>query len=349
MGFGKGLIVGGAIAGGVLWYGQPWTALHHPRLASLEYRVEAMFGVPQSPISLQSDPPQPSSNQPPHTGTRQTQSTSQGTVSLSASSQATFLSPTCPSGPGLSQDALKEAVSRAFVEVFGSNSLNPSQQFRASGVMLSGMYILMTNHEADHGIDNWQVKIHPNTKSILYQTNKILPDAGGGSGWLVAGLVWRDPQQDLAILKVGDWETGVAVQRHPGYLPFANPNCLQPGDPVYPMGDLLISTSPESEYLNIATFSSGQVVSTNSPFLEQNAPQVHGLGVHATAYATPGFSGGPVVNRYGQLIGIIAAGARRYFPSGVPSSGWHGETNVWIPPVTYTYPFLRSNGVQASG
>lgn len=98
------------------------------------------------------------------------------------------------------------------------------------------------------------------------------------------------PENDIALLAV-DTLPGVLI---PAIL--GNPNALHVGDEVYAAG------SPFGLY---GSFSSGVVSGFNRSFRStESGVRIEGL-IQVDAAVNPGNSGGPLINRYGQVVGIV--------------------------------------------
>jgi S1-C subfamily serine protease len=105
-----------------------------------------------------------------------------------------------------------------------------------------------------------------------------------------AQVVSTLPENDIAVLRPSQLPTLLV----PATL--GNPNALQVGNEAYIVGN------PLGLY---ASMSAGVVSGLNRPFQPSNSSQkMEGL-IQLDAAANPGNSGGPLLNRYGQVVGIV--------------------------------------------
>jgi S1-C subfamily serine protease len=99
-----------------------------------------------------------------------------------------------------------------------------------------------------------------------------------------------DPENDIAVL-VADQPPGLII---PAVL--GNPNAMQVGDEAFVVGN------PFGLY---ASMSAGVISGFDRSFRPPNSDmQLEGL-IQIDAAVNPGNSGGPLLNRYGQVIGIV--------------------------------------------
>jgi S1-C subfamily serine protease len=110
-------------------------------------------------------------------------------------------------------------------------------------------------------------------------------------GTKAAGTVTvRRPETDIAVVQPDNPPTGLT----PATL--GNPNALQVGSEAFVIGN------PYGLYSSI---SAGVVSGLGRSFQEPNSDQViHGL-IQVDAAVNPGNSGGPLLNRSGQVVGIV--------------------------------------------
>ena len=101
----------------------------------------------------------------------------------------------------------------------------------------------------------------------------------------IEGVVATDKNHDLAIVKVP------GLNAPP--LPLGNSDTVEEGETVYAVG------SPRGFE---GTFSSGNI----SGIRYQGTPRIRDKVLQFTAAISRGSSGGPVVNRWGQVIGIVS-------------------------------------------
>ncbi len=105
-----------------------------------------------------------------------------------------------------------------------------------------------------------------------------------------AEVVTSQPENDIAVLQA----SMPPAQIIPAVL--GNPRAMQVGDPVYAVGN------PFGLY---SSMSAGVVSGFDRSFQAENSGQkLQGL-IQMDAAVNPGNSGGPLVNRYGQVVGIV--------------------------------------------
>jgi S1-C subfamily serine protease len=107
-----------------------------------------------------------------------------------------------------------------------------------------------------------------------------------------AQVVTRQPENDIAVVRA----TQPPAQIVPATL--GNPNALQIGSEAYAVGNPFALTG---------SMSSGVVSGLGRSFQLPNSSQIlHGL-IQIDAAVNPGNSGGPLLNRDGQVVGIVTA------------------------------------------
>jgi S1-C subfamily serine protease len=117
-------------------------------------------------------------------------------------------------------------------------------------------------------------------------------------------LTFADGTQSGALVLVKQPENDIAVL-HPSQPPaqivpatLGNPNAMQVGDEAYVVGN------PFGLY---GSMSAGVISGFNRSFKVPNSGQrLQGL-IQIDAAVNPGNSGGPLVNRYGEVIGVVTA------------------------------------------
>jgi S1-C subfamily serine protease len=104
-----------------------------------------------------------------------------------------------------------------------------------------------------------------------------------------AQIVTTQPENDIALLR--------AEQPPAQFVPatMGNPGALDVGDEVFALGSPFGLTASES---------SGIVSGLNRIDKTENGPEIKGL-IQFDAAVNPGNSGGPLVNRYGEVVGIV--------------------------------------------
>jgi S1-C subfamily serine protease len=106
-----------------------------------------------------------------------------------------------------------------------------------------------------------------------------------------AQVIARQPEQDIAVLRA----TQPPAQIVPATL--GNPNAMRVGDEAFVVGN------PLGLY---GSMSAGVISGFDRSFQPPNSDQkLQGL-IQIDAAVNPGNSGGPLLNRYGQVIGIVA-------------------------------------------
>ncbi len=105
-----------------------------------------------------------------------------------------------------------------------------------------------------------------------------------------AQVATRQPENDIAVLRAGQLPAKVV----PAVL--GNPNSLRPGDEAYAVG------SPFGLY---GSMSAGVVSALGRSFQPVGSNQELKNLIQIDAAVNPGNSGGPLVNRYGQVVGIV--------------------------------------------
>ena len=103
-------------------------------------------------------------------------------------------------------------------------------------------------------------------------------------------VVSAQPEMDIAVLQ--------AVSPPPQFVPavLGNPGALQVGDEAYAVGH------PFGLY---GSMSAGVISGFDSTFQPKNSQiELQGL-IQIDAAVNPGNSGGPLLNRYGQVVGIV--------------------------------------------
>lgn len=105
-------------------------------------------------------------------------------------------------------------------------------------------------------------------------------------------IVASQPENDIAVLQPSQPPANIV----PAVL--GNPRSVQVGSEAFVVGN------PFGLY---GSMTSGIISGLNRSFqLPDNGPTIHGL-IQIDAAVNPGNSGGPLVNRYGQVIGIVSA------------------------------------------
>lgn len=104
-----------------------------------------------------------------------------------------------------------------------------------------------------------------------------------------AQLVARMPEKDIALLRA----LRPPSQIYPALL--GNPQALRIGDEAFALGNPFGLTGSES---------AGIISGLNRAYRPRNGQRLEGL-IQFDAAVNPGNSGGPLVNRYGEVVGIV--------------------------------------------
>ena len=139
-------------------------------------------------------------------------------------------------------------------------------------------------------------KVATNIHLIVRPGRIFVKSADNKTRWTVEGVAAYDVKNDLAILKVK--EKGVP-------LPLANIDAVQSGE-FY-----LAAGFPEKYKVTIATVVGNNQNGEKLIRLKSDLFPGNSLG--------PGYSGGPIINRKGQVVGICALGSK-YFGYAIPSN-----------------------------
>ncbi len=144
---------------------------------------------------------------------------------------------------------------------------NPSPDYRASGFLIDGKGYIVTNAHVVNRL-----------KTIYVENNK--------GQYFTAQAVYTDNNTDLAILKITDTAYKVIYN-----LPYSiNKTNSNLGEQIFTLG------YPRNEIV----YGEGYVSAKSGNEGDSTAYQV-------SVSVNPGNSGGPVLNKYGQIIGIITS------------------------------------------
>lgn len=114
-------------------------------------------------------------------------------------------------------------------------------------------------------------------------------------------LTFADGSQTGGVIVAEQPENDIAVVQPTEMPPFifpavlGNPNAMQIGDEAYAVGN------PFGLY---GSMSAGVISGFNRSFQAENSPEIEGL-IQIDSAVNPGNSGGPLLNRYGQVVGIV--------------------------------------------
>jgi S1-C subfamily serine protease len=161
--------------------------------------------------------------------------------------------------------------SLVLIQTKGSGADGKSTDELGSGVIINtNGDILTALHVVDQGTDI-QVFFYDGTKSPAQVTTK-------------------QPENDIAVLHTDT----LPAELVPAVM--GNPNAMHVGDDVYAVGN------PYGLY---SSMSAGVISGFNRDFKPEGSDQeLQGL-IQFDAAVNPGNSGGPLLNRYGQVVGIV--------------------------------------------
>ena len=170
------------------------------------------------------------------------------------------------------RSTIKDAASLAlFVP---SAVIYPLRRHIGSGVLIDTQGHLLTNHHVVRGAD--KITVH-------------LTDAKGVRRRFKAKALGRDPQTDIALVKIDPRKTPVVT------APLGDADALEPGDWIIAIG----------HPLNLTGSVTVGVVSGRHRQLRANPLEDY---IQIEAAVNPGNSGGPVLNTRGEVVGIVALG-----------------------------------------
>ena len=144
---------------------------------------------------------------------------------------------------------------------------NPSPDYRATGFLIDGKGFIVTNAHVVNRL-----------KTIYVENSK--------GEYFIAKAIYTDQNTDLAILKINDTAFKTIYN-----LPYSiNKNNSNLGEQIFTLG------YPRNEIV----YGEGYVSAKSGNEGDSTAYQV-------SVSVNPGNSGGPVLNKYGQIIGIITS------------------------------------------
>ena len=148
-------------------------------------------------------------------------------------------------------------------------------RFTGSGFFVCSSGIAVTNHHVMRNRPFAYIRTH------------------SGQEFEIWGYYFYDIDNDLAVIQIGDGESEFV------YLPMGDSDILRIGDSVFAIGSPLGQQN---------TFTDGMVSRLNHTGYF-GIYRVDGM-IQITAPLSPGSSGGALINRYGQVVGITTASAR---------------------------------------
>ena len=177
-------------------------------------------------------------------------------------------------GPALSVQAYRNvAASVVLIQARVATAASPDQGRLGTGVLISAQGAILTSLHVVAGATAIQITFADGSKSA-------------------ATISSQQPENDIAVL---------AVQTLPPNIPPAtlgNPNSVRVGDEAFVVG------SPFGLY---SSLSAGVISALDRQFqIPESDITLTGL-IQIDAAVNPGNSGGPLVNRDGNVIGIVAA------------------------------------------
>lgn len=201
-----------------------------------------------------------------------------------------------PAPPPITQDEIDESI----VQAMASATAPAAYSAQVYQVILPSLVIIQTqneNLEQEEGVGVGSGVIINDSADILTAYHVI-------SGADDIEIIFSDGTEAKAEIIAAEPENDIAVL-HPSQPPelivpavLGNPNAMRIGDETYAVGNPL----------GLAGSMSAGVISgfDRSVPLNDGGQQLEGL-IQFDAAVNPGNSGGPLLNRYGQVIGIVTA------------------------------------------
>ena len=201
-----------------------------------------------------------------------------------------------PTPPQLTTREVNDSVAQALASV----TPPPAFSARVYQAIRPSLVLIQTdapdaNGEAEHGVGSGVViddrgDILTSLHVVANATDIQLTFADGTESG--AQVIVEQPENDIAVLRPSQ----PPAQLVPAVL--GNPNAMRVGDEAFVVGH------PLGLY---GSMSVGVISGFDRSFRPQNSDQrLHGL-IQIDAAVNPGNSGGPLLNRHGQVIGIVAA------------------------------------------
>jgi S1-C subfamily serine protease len=201
-----------------------------------------------------------------------------------------------PAQPEISTFDVNESIARA-MQAFTPQPANSAvvyEMIRPSIVLIESQYV-QPNGEIDYQYGSGViVNINGNILTSLHVitgASEVLITFADGSQ-SEAMIVEEQPENDIAVVR--------AVSPPPDFVPatLGDPNSLQVGDEAYVVGH---------SFGLFGSMTAGVISGFERTFeLRQTNQTLEGL-IQIDAAVNPGNSGGPLLNRDGQVVGIVAA------------------------------------------
>ena len=201
-----------------------------------------------------------------------------------------------PKTPPLTTRDVDESIANAIASITPrpAYSADVYEVIRPSIVLIQS-HIQEANGKADDGLGSGVVvddsgSILTSLHVVANATSIQLTFADGTKS--PARVMVQQPENDIAVLRA----IRPPAQLFPAVL--GNPNSMRVGDEVYAVGN------PFGLY---SSMSSGVISGFNRSFRPENSDQRLQSLIQFDAAVNPGNSGGPLLNRNGQVIGIVTA------------------------------------------
>ncbi len=210
---------------------------------------------------------------------------------VTTSAPAATSTAAAPSDP-TSAAAIAEAVNASIVDV--NTTLGARAAGAGTGMIIARSGLVLTNYHVIDGAKSIRVR--------LVSTGRSYP----------ATVVGTDPGHDVAVIKISG-VTGLQP------IPIGDSSEVAIGDGVVAIGNALGSGGSPEVATGTVTGLNRTVVATDED--GSNAETLTGL-IETSAPLLPGYSGGPLLNLSGEVIGIdTAASAGRRFRSTAAEAG----------------------------
>lgn len=181
-------------------------------------------------------------------------------------------------------------VSTSVAEALASVTPAPPHSAVVYQIIQPSLVLIQTQGGIGSGVvinDNGDILTSLHVVANASDIQVTFADGTQSSGQIIAAM----PENDIAVLSAGP----LPEQIVPATL--GNPNAMQIGDEAFVVGH------PLGLYGSMTT---GVISGFNRSFQPPNSDQsLDGL-IQIDAAVNPGNSGGPLLNRYGQVVGIVA-------------------------------------------